>query len=110
MDSHNVNKTFHFDIWRLKMKDPLLNMDIMLTFICLKTRTGFVLWICQGIAWNIIVMIDSEVNIPIWLFSQFFILFKSLIFLVIEFFVAYHYRNEKAFMVNLTYISKIAFL
>ena len=42
--------------------------------------------------------------------SLFLILLKSLIFLVIEFFVAYHYHIEIAIRINLTYISKIAFL
>ena len=59
---------------------------------------------------DITIMIDSEVNITNWLFSLFLILLKSLIFLVIEFFVDYHYRIEIAIRINLTYISKIAFL
>ena len=50
---------------------------------------------------DITIMIDSEVNITNWLFSLFLILLKSLIFLVIEFFVAYHYRIEIAIRINL---------
>ena len=59
---------------------------------------------------DITFMIDSDVNIIKWLFSLFLILFMTLIFLVIEFFVAYHYRIEIGIRINLTYISKIAFL